>query len=238
MTYRDILAYYYGGLVPQPYPEPEGIRVGVAVGLKSVVIEGTGDVIVEGKDVGPGPWRVIGGKRLRVRHASPPPRYVSPARVIKSPKRVRAGRRASVTVSLPQLSVARLALRQGPSQTLIGKPATFQAGLATVRARIPWVSSGTYGLDVVVTNGIDIVDTYARNVRLTGLATAPSPTPVMTPSPSGSPAASPSRALGAYPVSTAGGELLVVFVAAAIAALAAIGLSLALRRARRSRRAS
>jgi SpoIID/LytB domain protein len=226
LTHRDILAYYYGGLLPQPYPEPGEIRVGVAVGLKSVVIEGTGDVVVEGKDVGPGPWRVTGGKRLRIRHASPPPRYISPARVITSPKRIRAGRKASVTVSVPQLSVARLALREGSSQTLLGKPVTVQAGLATLRARIPPVPSGTYGLDVVVTNGIDIVETHARDVRVAGLAATPSPTPVVTPSPSPSP--SPSRTLVAAPASKSGGEPWIVLVAGAVAALA-IGLLLVLR---------
>lgn len=233
-TYRDILAYYYGGLRPRAYAEPEEIRVGVAVGLKSVVIEGTGDVIVEGKDVGLGPWRVTGGKRLRIKHTSPPPRYISPALVIESPKRVRAGRKVSVTVSLPQLSVARLALRAGSSLTLFGKPVTFRAGLATLRARVPSVLSGTYGLEAVVTNGIDIVGTHVRDVRVTGLAPSPSATPVVTPTLSTSP--SPTRTLAASPASGSGAEPWVVLGGAAIAALAAIGLTIALLQSRRRRR--
>jgi hypothetical protein len=205
----------------------------VAVGLKSVVIEGTGDVIVEGKDVGPGPWRVTGGTHLRIRHGSPPPRYISGARVLDSPKRIRVGRRVSVSISLPQLSVARLALREGSSQTLLGKPATFQPGVATLRARIPPVPSGTYGLDVVVTNGIDIVDTRARDVLVKGLAGTPSPTSVATTSPSASP--SPSPTLAAAPASRSSREPWILVVAAAVAAIAAIGVPLAVLRSRRRR---
>jgi hypothetical protein len=237
LTYRQILAYYYGGLLPQLYAGPEDISVGVAVGLKSVVIQATGEVIVEGKDVGPGPWRVSGGKKLRIRHASAPPRYIGPARVIKSPKRITAGRRVAVMVSLPQLSVARLALRQGPSQILIGKPATFSAGLATLRARVPRVETGRYRLEVVVTNGIDIVTTRARTVRLKGVAATPSPSPAATPSVSSAP--SPSSPLVAAPASDSGdrGPWLVP-VAAMIAAVAVLGLLLALRRWRRAGRTS
>ena len=233
LSYRDILGYYYSGLRPQPYPEPGEIRVGVAVGLKSVVIEGTGDVMVLGKDVGLGPWRVTGGTRLRIRHASPPPRYISGARVIDSPERIRAGRKVSVSISLPQLSVARLALREGSSQTFLGKPATLHPGVATLRARIPPVPSGTYGLDVVVTNGIDIVDTRARDVLVKGPAGTPSPTTVATTSPSASP--SPSPTLAAAPASSSGRKAWILVVATAVAAIAAIGLPLAVLRSRRRR---
>jgi SpoIID/LytB domain protein len=234
LTYRDILAYYYGGLRPRPYAEPKEIRVGVAVGLRSVVIQGTGDVVVEGSDVGRGPWRVTGGKRLRIRHAEPPPSYISPARVIIAPKRIRAGRKVSVTVSLPQLSVAQLALRRGESQILFGTPATLRPGLPTLRARVPRVPSGSYGLDVVVTNGIDIVTTRGRNLRVSGVAATP-PSPVATPSPSASPSPTSSSTLAAAPSSESGRGAWIVLLAAVVAAIAGIGLPLSLRRRRRSR---
>jgi SpoIID/LytB domain protein len=237
LSYRQILAYYYGGLLPQPYAGPEDISVGVAVGLKSVVIQGTGDVIVEGKNVGRGPWRVTGGQKLRIRHASPPPRYIAPARVIESPKRIAAGRRMAVTVSLPQLSVARLALRQGTSQILFGKPITFQPGLVTLRAKVPRVPSGKYRLEVVVTNGIDIVTTRAREVRVKG--TAATPPPSLTATTSAAPAPSPSPSLVAAPPSDSRGLAYWLVPAAGIlAAVAVLGLLLALRRWRRAGRAS
>ncbi len=236
LSHREILAYYYGGLVPQPYQEPKDISVGVAVGLKSVVIQGTGRVTVDGGGtVGRGPWLVTGGKRLRIGHTSPPPRYITPARVIEAPGRMTAGRRISVRVSLPQLSVARLALRRGSSRVPFGKPITLPAGLATVRGKVPQVRSGKYGLEVMVTNGIDIVTTRARVVRVKGTAPTPSPTPTTAP-PSPMPTASPS--LIAIPASDSASRQWMVPVAAVVVAFAVLGLLLALRRWRRMGRAS
>jgi SpoIID/LytB domain protein len=236
LSHRQILAHYYGGLVPQPFAGPETISVGVAVGLKSVVIEGTGEVSVEGRTV-PGPWRVTGGKRLRIRSASPPPRYISPARVIESPKRITAGRRMAVSVSLPQLSVARLVLLQGRSQTPLGKPATYNAGLATLRAKVPRVPSGRYALEVVVSNGIDIVRTRVRAVRVRGATATPSPSPVVTPSASASPAPSSRTPLAAAP-SSGSSPGAAILVGALVAAVAATGVLLALLRRRHPRRTS
>ena len=234
LSYRDILAYYYGGLRPQPFSEPEQIKVGVAVGLRSVLIEGTGDVTVEGKNLGPGPWRVTGGKKIGIQRASPPPRYIAPARVIEAPKRLRAGRPVTVTVSLPQLSVAQLALRTGSSQILIGKPLTFRAGLAKLHARTPSAPSGKYSLEVVVTNGIDIVNTRARDVRVIGSLATPSPSPSETVTPSGTPPPPASATGEAAPVSGSGGNAGLILLAGAIGAVAAVGLSLfAIRRSRR-----
>jgi SpoIID/LytB domain protein len=236
LSYREILAYYYGALVPQPYQEPKDIRVGVAVGLKSVVLQGTGPVTVEGGGtVGRGPWRVIGGKKLRIRHTSPPPTFITPARVIEAPGRMTAGRGVAVRVSLPQLSVARLALRQRSSQISFGKPLTFRAGLATVRGKVPQVRSGKYGLEVVVTNGIDIVTTPARAVRVKGIAPTPSPTSALTTAPGPEPT---SPSVVAVPASDSTSPRWAVPVAAAITAFAVLGLLFALRRWRRTRPAS
>jgi SpoIID/LytB domain protein len=237
LSYENILASYYGRLRPQPYGEPREIRVAVAVGLRSVVVEGTGQVAVEGKDVGEGPWLVTGGKQLRIRHAASPPRYIAPATVVKSPKTLQAGKKASVGVLLPQLSVAQLVLRSEVSEIPLGKPATFQPGAATVRAKVPRVFSGTYSLDVVVTNGIDIVSTHARNVRVRGLTAATSPSPSVTPSPSPSPtpARTPAQAL---PASDSAAGLWVLLGAVGVAALAAFVIPLAVRRRRRGPRTS
>jgi SpoIID/LytB domain protein len=233
LSYRQILAYYYGGLRPQPFTEPTEIRVGVAVGLRSVVVEGSGSVVVEGKTVGPGPWLVTGGKLLRIRQAAAPPSYISQAQVIASPKRLRSGRKVAVKVFLPQLSVARLALSKGSSQVLFGRPVTFRAGVATLRALVPSVPSGIYGLDVVVSNGIDIVSTRARIVRVTGTAATPSLTPGVTSSPPASPSPTPSPSLATGPGSEGGTTMWTVLVVAIAAVALAIGLPVLLRRARR-----
>ena len=232
LSYRQILGYYYGGLRPQPVSEPSEIGVGVAVGLRSVVVEGSGTVVVQGKSVGPGPWLVTGGKLLRIRHGAAPPHFISPAQVISSPKRLHAGRRVSVKVFIPQLSVARLSLRQGSSQTVFGPPVTFRPGVATVRARVPSVPSGTYRLDVVVTDGIDVLNTRARTVRVTGIAAIPS-TPGPTSSPPVSPSPTPSPSLAAAPPSEARRTAWIVLVAAIAAGALAIGLPVLVRRVRR-----
>jgi hypothetical protein len=232
LGYRQILAYYYGGLRPQPFPEPDEIRVGVAVGLRSVVVAGSGNVIVEGRSVGPGPWLITGGKLLRIRQTAAPPSSISRAQVIASPKRLHSGRKIAVKVFLPQLSVARLALTQGSSQVLFGQPVTLRAGVATLRARVPAIPSGTYGLDVVASDGIDIATTRARTLHVTGTSASSPPTPGATPSPPTVPPPTPTPSLAAGPASHGGQGIWVAVVVAVAAGALAIGLPVLLRRAR------
>lgn len=63
-----ILAYYYGGLRPQTYPEPGLIHVRVASGLNSLRILPSGPgAMLDGQPVPPGPVTITGGTELRVR---------------------------------------------------------------------------------------------------------------------------------------------------------------------------
>jgi stage II sporulation protein D len=63
----DILAYYYGGLRPQSYPEPGLIHVRVASGLTSVRIVPSGPgAMLDGRVLGPGRVSITGGDRLTV----------------------------------------------------------------------------------------------------------------------------------------------------------------------------
>jgi len=63
----DILAYYYGGLRPQTYPEPGLIHVRVATGLTSVRIAPSGPgATLDGRVLGPGRVSITGGDRLTV----------------------------------------------------------------------------------------------------------------------------------------------------------------------------
>jgi len=66
LPYGQILAYYYGGLVPVTFPEPGQIRVQVADGLSSVTVRSSTEMIIRGNRVGPGPVRIIGGQHLTV----------------------------------------------------------------------------------------------------------------------------------------------------------------------------
>ncbi len=63
----DILAYYYGGLRPQTYPEPGLIHVRVASGLTSMRIASSEPgATLDGRVLGPGPVSITGGDRLTV----------------------------------------------------------------------------------------------------------------------------------------------------------------------------
>jgi hypothetical protein len=63
----DILAFYYGGLRPEPYPEPGLIDVQVASGLTSLrVVPSAPGARVNGQEIGPGSVTILGGDRLTV----------------------------------------------------------------------------------------------------------------------------------------------------------------------------
>lgn len=224
LSYEDILAHYYGGLRPVEFSEPSEIRIGLAVGLTAVTVQPTGAVSVDRPNAGPGPWVATGGKRLRLRHGAPPPTYITAGRIVEAPSRLRSGQTVTVTASVPELSVARLVLRMpGPDQQM--EPATtVAAGTVEVSGTVPDVPSGRYRLQLQLTNGIDIVRSGRRTVRVAGVSPAPSPSPSPTP-PSPMPSAvalAPTSSSPAAPITIG------------VAGIAAVALALfILRRTRR-----
>jgi stage II sporulation protein D len=67
----DILAYYYGGLRPQTYPEPGLIHVRVASGLTSLRIVPSGPgATLDGRELPAGPLTITGGDRLTISTSS------------------------------------------------------------------------------------------------------------------------------------------------------------------------
>ena len=72
LSAAEILAYYYGGLRPEPYPEPGLIHVEVAGGLTwlRVVPSGPG-ALLEGEELGTGPVTIAGGDQGLVVSGSP-----------------------------------------------------------------------------------------------------------------------------------------------------------------------
>ncbi len=223
LSYSDILSYYYGGLRPQPYAEPPDIRVGIASGLSSVTIAGAG-VTVSRASAGPGPWVVMGGASLAVGRGVAPPTYIA-AGELTAPGRAAAGRTFRAVLSLPQLSVAQLVLRgsSGDGDITVSPSTTYQAGSTTIQARVPpGTTGGTYTIEAVVTNGIDIVRTTPRQMGVAGPAATSAPPSVepSTPVPSTTRAA-PTR------TSSGSGWGVVLTVLAVIAALllaAAVGV--------------
>lgn len=71
LSASEILAYYYGGLRPQRYPEPGLIHVQVASGLTSLRIVPSGPgARLDGRALGTGAIWITGGERLIVDTAS------------------------------------------------------------------------------------------------------------------------------------------------------------------------
>lgn len=218
MAFDDILATYYGGLRPKPYGgEPTTIRVGIATGLKSVRVAPSGDVAVTGRTLRPGPWLITGGKKLRIHQAGPPPSYIA-AGTLRGPGRAGAGQERHATVDIPSTSVVQLVLTSNRHDIAVTSPRTYEAG----STRIPWTGpeapSGTYSLQAVVTDGIDIVRTNAVKLKLTGFpAGTPSPTP--PPSPSVAPSSTAAPSPSPTPIDKARSRAMVVLIVSAIAAV-------------------
>jgi SpoIID/LytB domain protein len=235
VSYEGILADYYGGLRPRAYDEPSTIRIGIAIGLKTVTVEATDEeanqVTVVGADPGPGPWLVTGGKRLRVKHGKPALTYISNGKILEAPAEARVGHIISVRVSVPQLSVARLVFRAPGPDGEVGKEVTVSEGTATLSGSVPDLPPDSYRLQAELTDGTDVVRTRGRMVLVTG-GTIPSPSP----SPSMSTPAATSPPLALAPAASSRTGMVVAIVAAGLVLLG-LGSLLMLRR-RRSGRAS
>jgi stage II sporulation protein D len=62
-----ILAFYYGGLTPTRFPEPETVQVVIATGLRSAILTPSGPgARIGGQTLGPGAIRVAGGEDLTI----------------------------------------------------------------------------------------------------------------------------------------------------------------------------
>jgi hypothetical protein len=221
MSYRDILAFYYGGLKPKRYREPDTIRVGIATGLRAVTIAPEGPVTFAGEGPADGPWLVRGGKRIRVSPGEPPTSRIEAGALVRVPQSARSGRELNVTVDVPQRSVVSVvASVDGEDVTLI-RPHTVEAGTVALDGVVPDIASGTFAVRAVVTDGIDIVSTEARGVRFHGV-TPPGASPSPT---SGSPSP-PTSSPAAAAVSDDGGGLEWTLVAGAIGAGIVVGVAL------------
>jgi len=235
LSSSDILADYYGGLRPVSHPEPATIRVGIATGLRSVVVQPTGSVTVDGRQVdAASPWVVTGGKRLRVDHSKPAPAYIDHGS-ITGPDHGSTGQTRHARVTVPQTSVVQLVLHGNGLDLPVSDPETVGSGSHRMAWTVPAVPSGSYRLRSSVTNGVDIVHTKGVPVRVAGVAASPSP--VLTPPPVASPLPSPvPPAVAATPAGAKKHDNgLVWFVLSGLAAVG-VGVASVLWLARKSRR--
>lgn len=224
LTYDDILAAYYGGLRPREYAVPGTIRVLLAQGLTSVTLVPSGEASVNAPREPAPPWRVTGGRRLRVRHGSAPPPVLRAERFDASP-RARVGRPLSATVGLSSAARVRLEFLRDDVVAGATRWLSFEEGPARVRAVVPDVPAGRYLVRAAASNGVDTVRTEAQKMRVRTTAPAsPSPTPV--------PPAPPSRAAAPSGRSSPAAGVVPAGVAIGLAALALVLLVLRGRRRR------
>jgi len=221
LSYADILAYYYGGLRPEPYPEPRTIRVGIATGLRSVTIDPSGPVDASGLHITQGPWRFTGGRHLRVRRAGSvePVLSVTDFRVEPPGE---PGEAILGSLELERPASARLVLLAENQEIPLSPFKPFPSGHAELRGRLPRLEPGAYGIAAVVSDGIDEIHTSPRRIRVTvGATSSPSPAP-------------PNRAEGEPPGADEEGSAARIAALVAVAAMMAVGAgALALTRRRR-----
>jgi SpoIID/LytB domain protein len=173
MGYADILAYYYGGLRPEPFAEPPTIRVLVAWRLRSVTIDPAGPVDAPGLLVGAGPWRLTGGTHLRVRQAG----SVEPVLSVKGfrvQRTAQAGGSIVGSMSLERPVTARLVLLTESGDVPLSRFTPFLSGKAELDGRLPQLDPGAYEVAAVVSDGIDEIHTSSTTVTI---GEAPTPVP-------------------------------------------------------------
>ena len=182
LSYGDILAAYYGGLRPRRVKVPGRIRVLVADDLRSVTVLPDGDAKVHWRRRVPdAPWTVTGRGRLRLRHGAPPPPLLEVADFRGIRRNARAGRSLRASVSLSRSANVRLEFVRG-AEVVGSTPWQPQlTGPVSVKAVVPPVPSGRYLVRVAADDGVDLVRTPARPVRVRGGSVIASPSPPSSP---------------------------------------------------------
>ncbi len=218
LAYDEILAAYYGGLRPQADEPHDTIRVLIARGLRSVLVAPSGEATVRGPGPGDpprGPWSVTAaGRRIRVRHATPPEPLLAIDDV-----RVREGDRfLRAAFTAPKSLRVRLEVLSDGEVVDAGAWRNVHEGTARIRGPLP-DASGAHEIRLVATDGVDTIVVPAEPVAASAGAGSPPPPPA--PSPTGV----------AAPRAGGGPSVRVVV----IAGLAAAGLGLLLTAALRKR---
>jgi stage II sporulation protein D len=226
-SYQDILGAYYGGLRPQAGGLPRTIRVLLATDLTSVTVVPSGEARVGGGKKEPSPpWKLTGGRRLRLRHGAPPPALLE-AVSFTADRRVMPGHQLRARLVLSANARVRLRFLRGPEVVAETAWQPFPDGVASVNVTTPSLSPGRYRVRAVAWDGVDVVASNRAPVRITGEEEAVSPTPAPSPTEKATRRASPQTERSGAPATVA--------VVAAVAAIL-LALVLTLRRRRRLHR--
>jgi stage II sporulation protein D len=193
LTYDRILATYYGGLRPQHADVPSTIRVLLATDLTSVTVVPSGEARVGGGRPAPSsPWRLTGGRKLRLHHGSAPAPVLEPSG-FSADRRAEEGTTYRARMRLPVEARVRLRF-EGDGEPLAETPwQPFDEGVARITATTPPLAPGRYEVRALATDGVDLVRTEAKTVRVRG---EPSPIPSATTPPSPSPGTPAGQATG------------------------------------------
>jgi stage II sporulation protein D len=194
LSYDQILSAYYGGLRPRRVDLPATVRVLLATDLTSVTVVPSGEARIGGGRQGPEPpWRLTGGRKLRLHHGpEPTPRLE--ASWVSVPGKAAPGEPFEARLRLSIGSRVRLRfLGQGAPLETAWQP--HQEGVARLEVPTPQLPAGRYRVRAIAWDGVDVVRSPAVPLRIrAGPAASPAetPPPASEPSPEAAPAADPS----------------------------------------------
>lgn len=190
LAYDEILGAYYGGLRPKRVKVPGSIRVLIADDLRSVSIVPEGDAKVRWRRRVPDePWEVTGGRRLRLRHGFPPPPLLEATAFRAVRRRARVGEAVNASLTLSRSANVRLEFVRSGEVVGFTPWQPQLIGDVSVSAVVPDIPNGRYVLRVAAGDGVDVVRTAGKPVRVRGGSAVASPSPSAPPT--GGPQAGP-----------------------------------------------
>jgi hypothetical protein len=215
MSYGEMLSFYYGGLKPVKRPEPDKVRVGLAVNLEEITIERRGDVRVDGASFPEGPVRITGGKALTVSPSEPIPERLRLEKLIVTPP---PGPGLPATFNFELSAPAKVHLEFAEPALPATPEEPRDRGLQTyawnpTAAGLPLAD---YRVTVVASDGVDTVRSQPLDLLLATPSPSPSPTPAASPRPTPSPSQDAGSTGLNWPLIGAAAALLILAASAAV----------------------
>lgn len=182
MPHSDILAFYYGGLMPTKSGEPGRIRIGLAVDIEELTIERAGAVRVEGASVPKGALHLAGGGSIGVGKGSAIAPVLGLDKVSMSPT---TGAGAPVVFSFELSDPANIKLLyRGPASGET-PPEPRDRGAQALNWDTSQLPEGSYEVTLTANDGVDEIS--SAPLAVTVVAPSPSPVPSASPAPPSKP---------------------------------------------------
>jgi hypothetical protein len=166
----------------------------LATDLTSVTVAPSGDARLGGGQQGPPPpWKLTGGRRLRIHHGPLPPTVLE-AVSFTADRKAMAGEPLQARLRLSASSRVKLRFVRHGKVAAETPWRPLHEGVATIQATTPSVAPGRYAVRAVAWNGVDVVSSEASRVRVVGGGeeeVSPSPSPVPSPTAATTPQAAP-----------------------------------------------